>query len=262
MSTYANDIFMTSEGRPRVLRGATIYSGATWLAELAGKVGFDAVWIEMEHGPASFEKIESLCLAAEAGGAIPTVRVPDHERHHILRSLEIGARILIVPMVNTAEQARQIVEYGKFPPIGNRGYNVRTRGVEYGLKGPKTAFAEANERTLLFAQIETREAVDYLDEICSIEALAGIFIGPGDLSVSLGCTGDLTCPQLVSVVTDCIRRARTKGKHAGILVSPGPLLTAAIGAGADLTFFAGDVMDLANVWPKVLTSVQIPTSTD
>jgi 2-keto-3-deoxy-L-rhamnonate aldolase RhmA len=251
------DIFKDVQGRAKVLRGVTIYSNSTWLAELAGRVGFETVWIEMEHGPAGFEKVETLCLAAEVGGAIPAVRVSDSERTHILRALEVGARIVIVPMVNIPDQAREVVEYGKFPPVGKRGYNTRSRGVQYGLNGAKTDFSEANSRTFLFAQIETQEAIQNFEAICGTEGLAGIFIGPGDLSASLGCMGDLNNPEIINTITECIRRARAMGKHAGILVAPGALLDAAIQAGCDLAFFGGDVMDLASGWKKLLNSVKV-----
>src|SRR5262245_5545472 len=77
--------FIDIHGNPRVLRGVAIYSGSTRLAELAVRVGFDTIWIEMEHGPADFTQVEQLCMAIEAGGGIPTVRVPDGQRNHVLR---------------------------------------------------------------------------------------------------------------------------------------------------------------------------------
>jgi 4-hydroxy-2-oxoheptanedioate aldolase len=113
-----NDPFKGEDHQRRILKGVTIISGSARLVELAGQIGFDTVWIELEHGPASFSEVEILCMAAEARGAIPTVRVPDHQRHHILRALEVGARIVIVPMVNDADTARDIVKHGKFPPLG------------------------------------------------------------------------------------------------------------------------------------------------
>ncbi|MBN1343813.1 MAG: hypothetical protein JXQ73_14110 [Phycisphaerae bacterium] len=251
-----NDIFSDGTGRPRVLRGVTIISGATRLAELAGRVGFDTVWIDLEHGTPSYTEAEALCVAAEAGGAIPTIRIQDAERTHVLRAVEIGARIIVVPMVNDAETARQIVRHGKFPPLGARGYNTRSRGVEFGLDDAGKAFARANERTHFFAQIETVAAVENLEAICGVEGLGGIFIGPGDLSVSLGRTGRMDDPGLIDTVTDCIRKARRMGKHAGILVSPGAMLEAALDAGADLIFCGGDITDLAKAWRGLLARLQ------
>jgi len=261
------DMFLDESGRPRVLRGVCVYSGATRLAELAARVGFDTVWIEMEHGPADFGAVEQLCMAIEAGGGLPAVRVPDGQRHHVLRALEVGARLVIVPMVNTAQQAAELVRFGKFPPAGSRGYNTRSRGVEYGLSpdaamravaagdARQAIFTAANGRTHLFAQVETGEAVENLDSICATPGLGGIFIGPGDLSVSLGMSGPLDQEPLVGIVADCVRRARAAGKHAGILIPPGRMLDAAVAAGADLLFYGGDVTDLIPTWQRLLSLV-------
>ena len=252
-----NDPFLDNEGRPRVLRGAAIITGATKIAEMAGRLGWDTVWIEVEHGGASFSEVEALCMAAEAGGAVPTVRLPDHHRHHILRALEVGARIVVVPMVNDAETAREVVRHGKFPPLGARGFNTRSRGLNYGLDGlDKLAdvFQAANANTHLIAQIETREAVENLEAICAVEGLSGILIGPGDLSVSYGKMAAFGDPDYIALVADVIRRARAAGKHAGILVAPGPMLDAVRAAGCDLFFCGGDINDLAKAWRAVLAA--------
>src|SRR5438105_10186232 len=179
-------IFCDHDGNPRVLRGVSLYTGSPRLAELAGRIGFETVWIEMEHGPTDYALAEHICMAAEASGALATIRVSDGQRHHVLRALEVGARIVVVPMVQTADQARQIVEYGKFAPLGARGYNMRSRGVNYGLGDKRSIFANANSRSYLFAQIETMQSVENLEAICAVEGLSGVFIGPGYLSVSIG----------------------------------------------------------------------------
>jgi 4-hydroxy-2-oxoheptanedioate aldolase len=248
LKRFGDDPFLGENAESRVLLGVTVISNAPRIAELAGSVGLDTVWIEVEHGTAGFVEVELLCMAAEAGGAIPTVRIPDHQRTHVLRAVEAGARILVVPMINTAEQARLIVEHGKFPPLGKRGYNTRSRGVGYGLKPPLEAFAEANARTHFFPQIETLEAVKNLEAICSVEGIAGVFIGPGDLTSDAGKPGSFKDPEMIDLVVSCIQRARGLGKHAGILVVPGPMLDAAREAGCDLIFGGGDLADLANAW--------------
>jgi 2-keto-3-deoxy-L-rhamnonate aldolase RhmA len=258
--TTGADIFLNEAGQPRLLRGVCVYSGSTRLAELAAKVGFETIWIEMEHGPSGFSEVEALCMAIETGGGIAAVRVPDGQRHHVLRALEVGARIVIVPMVNTSQQAQHIVEFGKFPPIGSRGFNVRSRGVNYGIGDRHALFAQANERTHLFAQIESKQAVENLDAICAVEGLCGIFIGPGDLSVSLNLAGNLDSEPMVRIVCDCVRRARSAGKHVGILVPPGKLLDAAIDAGCDLVYYGGDVTELSMAWPLLLNRVPSKTA--
>jgi 2-keto-3-deoxy-L-rhamnonate aldolase RhmA len=249
------DIFTNPDGTPRTLRGVAVLTASLKVAELAGRVGFDTVWIEAEHGGTTFAEVESLCMAAEAGGAIPTVRLPNHHRENILKALEVGAKIVVVPMVNTPDIAREIVQHGKFPPLGQRGFNTRSRGLNYGLDGVPAlpaVFARANAETHLIAQVETMEAVDNVEAICATEGLSGILIGPGDLSVSFGKPAAFTDPELIALVESIIRTARAAGKHAGILVAPGPLLDAARAAGCDLAFIGGDINDLARAWKGLL----------
>ena len=209
----------------------------------------------MEHAPTHLERVDSMCLAAEADGAVPLVRVPDGRRHHVLGALEAGARIIVVPMTNTAEQARRIVEFGKYPPVGSRGFNMRTRNLGYGLRKPQEAVARANRRTFLFAQIETLEAVENLDAMCRIDGLDGIFIGPADLAVSMGMLGQLNDPKVISTVVDCLKCGQSAGKLTGIMVAPGPLLDAALETGAQLIGCAGDLINLAAVWPGELAAI-------
>lgn len=237
------------------MRGVGVNSGSTAVASLAGQVGFDAVWVEMEHAPTNFERVDTVCLAAEACGAVPLVRVPDGRRHHVLGALEAGARIIVVPMTNTAEQAQAIVEFGKYPPVGGRGFSTRTRNLGFGLQNPVDAMARNNDCNFLFAQIETMEAVENLDAMCQIEGLAGIFMGPADLSVSMGKIGQLTDSDVISTVVDCLKRGKAAGKLTGIMVGPGPLLDASFEAGADLTVCAGDLMNLMTEWPKQLAAI-------
>jgi 2-keto-3-deoxy-L-rhamnonate aldolase RhmA len=232
-----------------------VYSGSPRLAELAIRVGFETVWVEMEHGPTDFAVAETICQVVEAAGGSASIRVPDGQRCHVLRALEVGARIVVVPMVNTADQARQVVQFGKFPPVGQRGYNTRSRAVGFGLTDKHAAFAAANEQTHMFVQIETVEAAANLDAICDIEGLSGILIGPGDLSMSLGCSGDLSSPRVIETATACIRRARAAGRHAGILAGPGPLLEATMEAGADLVFCGGDITDLIPPWKRLVETI-------
>ena len=250
-----NDVFVDEQGRPRIVRGAIIVSGSPRMADLAGRVGFEIVWIEMEHGQIDYEKAEAICTAAQAGGAAAAIRISSVQRQHVLRALEVGADMVVAPMVNTRQDAEELVGHGKFPPLGNRGYNTRSRGMDYGLGPPTQLMVQANQRTHLIAQIETVEAVENVEDILAVDGVSGILIGPGDLSVSMGKAGKLADPELVETVLGCIGAARRVDKHSGILVGPGPLLEAVVGAGADLVFYAGDVMDLGRCWPELLAKV-------
>ena len=224
------------------------------MAELACRIGFDTVWIEMEHGPTDFAQAEALCYAILAHGGIPLIRLPDASRNFVLKAVEVGARILVVPMVNDAATAAQIVQHAKFPPVGSRGMNSNTPGTEFGMEGIRAALEKTNEKLHLFAQIETREAVDNLDEICQVDGLTGVFVGPADLSIDLGIPGEFENPQLIEVVSNVIGRARSAGKRAGILVPPGKLFNVAVEAGAQLIIVGSDAANLKIAWANLLQS--------
>ncbi len=251
----ASDLFASTAGSPRLVRGVAIYSGSMQLAELAIRIGFDTVWIEMEHGPTDFTRAEALCQAAEAAGGFGTIRATDGQRSSVLRALETGARIIVVPMIDIPEQARSVVDFGKFPPLGQRGFNTRSRGLDYGLMPVAELFQQANARTHLFVQIETKRAVENVGEICRVAGLSGILIGPGDLSASLGMPGDFKNPQLISTITSCIRTARSAGLHVGVAVGQGPLLDAALDAGAGLVYCTSDVATLIEPWRQIIASL-------
>jgi 4-hydroxy-2-oxoheptanedioate aldolase len=250
-----DDVFLDQNNHAHRIRAVTVNSASPLLVSLAAQIGFEAVWIESEHGPIGFERAETLCLAAEAGGIFPLIRLPDGERHHILRALEIGARIILVPMVDDADYARRIVDVGKYPPLGHRGFNTRTRGMDFGMLDLQDTLARANNRTHLFAQIETTAAVAKIDEILAVDGLSGLFMGPGDLAVSMGRAGQMADPELRETVLSCMAKAKTAGKLTGIFTLPGPLLSAAMDAGCDLVVCGGDVMDLGLAWTKLLGEI-------
>jgi 2-keto-3-deoxy-L-rhamnonate aldolase RhmA len=250
-----SDLFGSTAGTQQIVKGVAIYSASPQLAELAIRVGFDTVWIEMEHGPTDFTQAEALCQAAEAAGGFGTIRATDGQRSNVLRALETGARIVVVPMIDTPEQARSVVDSGKFPPLGHRGFNTRSRALDYGLTPVAELFQQANERTHFFVQIETKGAVQNVGEICRVTGLSGILIGPGDLSASLGVPGDFKNPELISTITSCIRTARSAGLHVGVAVGLGPLLDAALQAGADLVFCGSDVATLIEPWRQIIASL-------
>lgn len=244
------DIFTDAAGRPRRLFACAISSGSTRLAEMAGLMGFDVLWIEMEHASADLATAEALAVAARAGGAIPLIRTAGFRREHILQALEIGGRIIVVPMVNDADAAREVVAHGKYRPQGNRGFNTRSRALSYGID--PQAMGRANQETWLLPQIETLEAVKNLDSILAVEGLGGIFVGPGDLSADLGRPGKFDDPELCDVVCQCIGKARGRGLHAGVFAGEGPLFEASFRAGADLFIASSDMQVTATLWRQQL----------
>ncbi|MBL9207355.1 MAG: hypothetical protein JNN01_19905 [Opitutaceae bacterium] len=249
------DPFVDASGQPRRLRGMAILSNSPWVAELAPRVGFDLVWFDLEHGSLGFSELGQLCQAAESAGGIPLVRTADAQRTSILRALEVGARFVLVPMIEDAEQAREVVRCAKYPPIGNRGFSSRSRGAGYGLLPMADTLRAANERTKVFALIETQRGVEQVDRICAVDGLDGIFLGPGDLSFELGEPGAFHSPKLIAMIVTCIRSAHAAGKKAGLFSAPNPVLTAALEEGCDIVVPGADIGYLAAGWQKLLESL-------
>jgi 4-hydroxy-2-oxoheptanedioate aldolase len=250
-----NDPFIDAAGNPRRLRGMAILSNSPWVAELAPKVGFELVWFDMEHGSLGFAELGQLCQAAELAGGITLARTADAQRTSILRALEVGARFVLVPMIETAEQARQIVKIAKYPPLGNRGFSSRSRGAGYGLEPMLATLRGANDRTGVFALIETKEAVQNAAAICAVEGLDGIFLGPGDLSFEMGIPGEFSSPELIEMIVSCVKAGHAAGKKVGMFSAPGPVLTAAMAAGCDIVVPGADIGFLVTGWKSLLESI-------
>jgi 4-hydroxy-2-oxoheptanedioate aldolase len=242
-----------ANGKHRVLRGVSVSSGSERIVEFAGQIGFDAAWLDLEHGSTNFARIEMMCAYARAGGLLPVVRTASAQRTHVLRALEAGGRIVVVPLVNDAATARQVVEYGRFPPEGKRGYQMLTAGLHYGQHGPEL-FRKANEETALLVQIETKEAVANLDAICEVKGLAGILVGPGDLSADMGKGGKFDDPEVLGAVEDCILRARKHGKYVATFATNEKLQRTALKAGVGLVIMAVDFPALRKEWTQQLAA--------
>jgi len=214
---------------PRPLLGIFISIPSPALVEMAGHAGFDFVVIDNEHGPAGIETTEHLIRAARCVGVVPIVRVSGANQQEILRTLDVGASGIQVPQVNTLEQARLVASAAKYPPAGSRGVAFGTRAAGYGFFGGAAYVAAANEQTVVVSHIETVEAVENLDAMLEIEGLDVIFIGPTDLSVSMGHPGNPSHPEVQATITDCIRRIAAAGRAPGLMVTT----TAEFGQWAD-----------------------------
>lgn len=188
------------------------------LVEVAAKAGFDFAIIDMEHGGISYETAENMCRAADAGGITPIIRIQENGPKWILRALEIGALGLLVPWVNSREEAESAAAASRYCPDGERGWAPITRGMDYGLAGTEDPdfLQNANREIMVIVQIETKEAVANADEICSVPGVDLIFIGPGDLSQSLGLPGQFTHPTVEAAIERVIATAKRRGKPTGI----------------------------------------------
>lgn len=199
------------------LSGVFIGIPSPALVEMAGLANFDFVVIDNEHGPAGIEATEHMVRAAKAVGIPPIVRVSGANQQEILRTLDTGAAGVQVPQVNTAEQARLVVEAAKYPPMGNRGVAFSNRAAGFGFLGGLAHLEASNQQTVVITHVETAEAVQNLDAILAVKGIDVMFIGPTDLSVSMGYPGNPSHPEVQATIADCIRRIDAAGVTPGVL---------------------------------------------
>jgi 4-hydroxy-2-oxoheptanedioate aldolase len=186
------------------------------LAEVAALCGFDYVVIDQEHGPIGIDIVEDMVRAVELHNVVPIVRVPNLQSHLILHALDAGAMGLHIPNVNTADDARKAVRFAKYAPAGERGL-AAVRAARYGLTEKLADYCpRANDETLIIIHIESLEAVHNLHEMLGVEGVDVYFVGPSDLSNSLG-RPEVFDAAHQKVVDDTIRKIVTAGKVAGFI---------------------------------------------
>jgi 4-hydroxy-2-oxoheptanedioate aldolase len=181
--------------------------------ECAGHAGFDFVILDMEHGPASFSDLQNLIRGAEAAGVLPVVRTYDSSETAISKALDLGAKGIQVPQVQSAEQAREAVKAAKYFPKGERGVCRFVRAAKYSSTPRNEYFEQANE-ALVILQVEGKQVINHLDSILSVEGLDILFVGPYDLSQSLGVPGQVSHP----LVIDAIKNITEQAKKAGVVI--------------------------------------------
>lgn len=209
-----------------------------YAATIMGQAGFDWLLIDGEHAPNDLRSIRDQLAVLAPSASQAVVRIPIGETWIIKQMLDAGAQSILVPMVESAEQARALVRACRFPPKG-------VRGVGYAL-APAAGFGTvtdygptADEQICLLVQVESRKGLDALDEIVAVEGIDGVFIGPADLAADLGHLGDLEHDEVRSAVLEAIRRIASADKPAGVLTLDPDMIAQCLAAGA--TFVAVDV---------------------
>ena len=227
--------------REGVLLGCAVDSGAPQFVEIAGYLGYDIIWIDLEHYCRDISTLQAFCMACDLTGALPLMRLANASRTSILHALELGAHLIVIPMVSDAATAYEIVQHGKFAPLGNRGFNGGTRALAYGLEGSAAAMLSANADTHLFPQIETAEGFDQIEQIVGVEGISGGLVGPADLSISLGMPLEFENPKFVTCYRQAIARIRSCGKIAATATGHRGLLRSALDAGVQIVIGASDI---------------------
>jgi 4-hydroxy-2-oxoheptanedioate aldolase len=183
--------------------------------EVAAGAGFDWLLIDMEHAPNELPDIAHHLRAVEGGTAEPVVRVPWNDPVTVKRLLDIGARSLLFPFVQSAEEARRAVAATRYPPAGIRGFAGTTRANRYGRVADYAK--RAAEEICVLVQCETRRAVAAIPEIASVEGIDGVFIGPADLAADMGHLANTQHPDVQAAILDAGKAIQSSGKAAGFL---------------------------------------------
>lgn len=189
--------------------------GEATTAELCAHCGFDWLVIDGEHGPNGLRDILAQ-LRAVGAKAEPVVRVRDDNRAVLKQVLEIGAQTILVPMIESAAQAREVVRSVLYPPAGVRGVGASlARASDFGTI--PDYLTTANAQVCLLLQVESRAGLAALDEILAVEGVDGVFIGPADLAADMGHLGHAEVPEVRAAVTGALQRIRAAGRAAGTL---------------------------------------------
>lgn len=179
--------------------------------------GMDFTLIDTEHGAFTTETVADLCRVARGADLSAILRVPGRGPTYVSRSLDIGANGLMMPRIETAEEAAEVVTWAKYRPEGNRGVALGGAGRDYrAAPDPAAAMAEANESTIVVIQIESRDAISRIDEIAAVKGIDILLIGPFDLSVTLDVPGQFDHPDFIAAVREVVRAGREHGVASGI----------------------------------------------
>jgi 4-hydroxy-2-oxoheptanedioate aldolase len=185
-------------------------------AEAVAGTGFDWVVIDGEHAPNDIPRMLAQLQAIAGSPASPVIRIPVGETWLIKQVLDLGCQTILVPMVESAEQARGLAAAMRYPPVGVRGIgSALARASRYA--GIPDYLATANGEVCLLVQVESRRGLAAIEEIAAVEGVDGIFIGPSDLAADMGLIGQPSHPEVRAAVEDAIARIRAAGRPAGIL---------------------------------------------
>lgn len=197
-----------------VTLGGWMQIGHPAIAEIFAKSGFDWVCVDLEHGAIDLETMTNIFRAIDGFDCVPVARIPMNDPVWIRRSLDAGARGLIIPMVNTAQQAEFAISNAKYPPRGNRGfgyYRANMHGMDF-----DNYINTANDEIAIIVQIEHKEAIANLKDILNVDGIDAVFIGPLDLSGSMGITAQMDHPDMVAALEEYRNVATQVGKSFGL----------------------------------------------
>lgn len=238
-----------------MVHGIWLGMADAYVAEIASTAGFDWLLIDGEHAPNDLRSTMAQLAVLEHGPSAAVVRLPDGDSVKIKQALDIGAQTLLIPMVDSAEQAAMLVAATRYPPQGFRGVGSSLARASRFSAIPDY-LATANEQICLILQIESVKGLQALDAILAVEGVDAVFFGPADLAADMGHLGNSGAPDVREAIYDGLRRTRAAGRAAGILATDAEFISAAKAAGANFVGVGIDVTLFVNALRKLAASVR------
>ncbi|HAE42792.1 MAG TPA: aldolase [Clostridiales bacterium] len=216
------------------------------VVEMVGHAGFDFIIIDTEHANFSSYDVEGLIRAADGVGMSSVVRVREAKPEDVLHALDSGADGVQIPSIRSADQAVEVCATSKYYPQGNRGLSMTQRSGMYSAwPKDKNYFDHSNNNSLVVVHVENKEMADNVEELLKIPQLDVVFIGPGDLSQSLGKPGQMNAPEVVKVIEEVIEKVLAKGKAAGIYCGTPEAIKQYVDLGVTYIAYGSDVTAMA-----------------
>ncbi len=210
--------------KARLAKGEAVWGtfvfeyGSPAVPRILKAAGWDYILIDTEHASFGMETVGNLLHVSAAVGLPAVVRVPEAQRSLLSRPLDAGALGVMIPRVESKAQAERIVQYTKYHPMGDRGVALGTAHNAYESVSGKRFIREANQEILIIMQIETQRGMEHLDEILSVPGLSVAYLGPHDLSTSMGLPGEVGYPRVVEAISEFLRGCKRHGVVPGIWV--------------------------------------------
>ena len=208
-------------------------------AEVMSHVGFDSLTVDVQHGAIDYAGALVMLTAISTTPVVPLARPSFLDPPQIMKLLDAGAYGVICPMIDTAADARRLVEACRYPPIGQRSFGPTRATMS---QGPNYTTDDANREIVVFGQIETPLSLSNLDAILATDGLDGVYVGPSDLTLSmgLGANGDSTDPRFIDTLRHVVERSKAAGRHIGMHCANGPQARRMVDMGFDFVTVGSD----------------------
>lgn len=234
---------------------------ATEVVPTIKAAGLDFFFLDTEHSAASYRDLQNLVRAAKAMDITAIVRVTQTEGHLISRALDCGAMGIVAPRVHSVAQAQKVVANMKFPPVGMRGYGLRSIIHDYDFAGAETEMQSSNDETMVILQMESKECVDAIYDITAIPEVDATMVGPFDLSVSLGIPGDFENPIFWDAFDRMVDACNKNGVAPGVHMGNTSMLRRAQEHGARYLVIGSDLSMMLRGWKEARNDIPAAEST-